>query len=73
MQLNTMCYSNGFQREQGKRRCARMGAVLSGSSAPQEVHFSFGSYAVSQEVCVRSGPCVVRWGGFQPPQPEAGE
>lgn len=49
-----------------------MGAILSSSSAPQEIHFSFDFYAISQDVYVFwSLRRFVR--GFQPPKPETSE
>lgn len=72
MQLNNVHYSNGSRRARGKRRCTEMGTILSSSSTPQEIHFSFDSYAISQEVYVFWALRSVV-GGFQPPKPETGE
>lgn len=40
-----------------------MGAILSSSSAPQEIHFAFASYAISQDVYVFQSLCSFWWGG----------
>lgn len=49
-----------------------MGAILRSSSAPQGMHFSFDSDAISQDVYVFSSLCSCV-GGFQPPKPETSE
>ena len=45
-----------------------MGVILRSSSAPQEIHFPFDSYAVSQ-MYVNPSPHAVSWGLSQPPKP----
>jgi hypothetical protein len=49
-----------------------MGVILSSSSAPREIHFSFDSYAILWGAYVFLVP-IWLGGSFQPPKPESGE